>query len=66
MLLKEVNFNRIRDEKPFEAVGLCIKADGKEYNGFIGEVLKTIPVSFAERVVKETRWFFNVYVIELM
>lgn len=32
---------------------------------FIGETLKSLPAEFADAEIKETRWFFNTFVIEL-
>jgi len=31
----------------------------------IGETLKTLPAEFADAEIKETRWFFDTFVIEL-
>lgn len=70
MKLKEFNFNSIKNR--FAIVGLVIKEEDaavwdkdKSYTGFIGEVLRAIPIEWAERDIKETRWFFNEFVIEL-
>lgn len=70
MKLKEFDFNSIKSR--FAIVGLTIKEDGamvtdkeRSYSGFIGEVLRAIPIEWAEREIKETRWFFNEFVIEL-
>jgi len=62
MKLKEFNFNDIKLVGP---TGLCIRKDGVNYEGFIGEVLNKIPIEFAELEIKETRWYFNIFVIEL-
>lgn len=64
MKLKEFNFNSIK--RPFGLTGLCIRKDGKNIEeGFIGEVLRKIPIEFADLEIKETRWFFDIFVIEL-
>ena len=63
MKLKEFNFNSIKNR--YSIVGLCIRKDGKNYTGFIWEVLEKIPIEFAELEIKETRWYFNEFVIEL-
>ena len=70
MKLKEFDFNSII--KPFGLTGLVIKEEGttfrdkgRHFEGFIGEVLKAIPIEWAEREIKETRWFFDEFVIEL-
>lgn len=72
MKLKEFNFNSVKPKSKFDIVGLVIKEEGaavwdknKSYSGFIGEVLNAIPIEWAEREIKETRWFFNEFVIEL-
>jgi hypothetical protein len=39
---------------------------GPWYEGAtIGETLKMLPTEFADAEIKETRWFFNTFVIEL-
>ena len=70
MKLKEFDFNSIKSR--FTIVGLVIKEEDaavwdkdKSNTGFIGEVLRAIPIEWAERDIKETRWFFNEFVIEL-
>ena len=63
MKLKEFNFNSIKNR--YSIVGLTIRKDGKNYTGFIWEVLEKIPIEFAEMEIKETRWYFNEFVIEL-
>lgn len=64
MKLRQFDFNSIKDRFPI--VGLSIRKDeGKWYTGTIGEVLLTIPEDFAEMEIKNTRWFFNEFVIEL-
>lgn len=66
MKLKEFNFNSI------PVRGLCIKEEGtittdkeKCFEGFIGETLRKIPIEWAEREIKETRFYFDIFVIEL-
>jgi hypothetical protein len=66
MKLKEFNFNTIMTR------GLCIKEEnafatdiGKSFEGFIGEVLRKIPIEWAEREIVDTRYFFDIFVIEL-
>ena len=66
MKLREFNFNSI------PVRGLCIMEEGaistdfdRSYEGFIGEVLRKIPIEWAEREIKETRYFFDMFVIEL-
>lgn len=66
MKLKEFNFNSIM------VCGLCIKEEDtvvtdkkKCFEGFIGEVLRAIPIEWAEREIKETRYYFDIFVIEL-
>ena len=64
MKLREFNFNSLKN--PYNITGLCIRKDGENIaEGFIGEVLRKIPIEFAELEIKETRWFFNIFVIEL-
>ena len=66
MKLREFNFNSI------PVRGLCIMEEGSSlvdkrrcYEGFIGDVLTAIPIEFAEREIKETRIYFDIFVIEL-
>ena len=66
MKLREFNFNSIWLR------GLCIKEEnasctdaGKCYEGFIGDVLRKIPIEWADREIKETRTYFDIFVIEL-
>lgn len=66
MKLREFNFNSI------PVRGLCIKEEGPTgmdvkrcFEGFIGEVLRAIPISWADREIKETRYYFDIFVIEL-
>lgn len=66
MKLREFNFNSIWLR------GLCIKEEGaittdkdRCYEGFIGEVLRAIPIEWADREIKETRTYFDIFVIEL-
>lgn len=64
MKLRQFNFNSIKNE--FQIVGLSIRKDeGKWYTGTIREVLRTIPKEFLEMEIKDTRWFFNEFIIEL-
>lgn len=70
MKLREFNFNNL---KAFRMCGLCIMEEGasvlnkdKCFEGItIGETLRKIPAEWAEREIKETRWFFNEFIIEL-
>ena len=66
MKLREFNFNSILVR------GLCIVEEGaistdkeRSFTGFIGEVLRAIPISWADREIKETRYYFDIFVIEL-
>ena len=72
MKLKNFNFNSIK--KPFGLTNLCIKEEGSTIfdkdkcfeEGSIGLTLKAIPKEWAEREIKETRWFFDTFIIELV
>lgn len=66
MKLREFNFNSIFVR------GLCVKEEGaiitdKErcFTGFIGEVLRKLPRSWADREIKATRYYFDEFVIEV-
>lgn len=60
MKLREVKFNDI------PARGISIFVDGKEIAcGFIGEVLRAIPIECAEYEIVSTNYFFDIYVIRL-
>lgn len=65
MKLKEFNFNSLKN--PMILTTLAIRmGDGAWYEGMtIGETLKSLPKYFAEAEIKETRWFFNTFIIEL-
>ena len=64
MKLREFNFNSLKN--PFTPTTLCVKDGGKSYEGLsIGDTLRMLPVELADREIKEARWFFNVFVIEL-
>lgn len=64
MKLREFNFNSIKRIVP---VNLAVRLDGgKWYEGCsIGETLEILPLHFADATIKETRWFFDTFVIEL-
>ena len=60
MKLREVKFNDI------PVPGLSIFVDGKEIAcGFIGEVLRKIPIECADYEIESTNYFFDIYVIRL-
>lgn len=66
MKLREFNFNSIFVR------GLCVMEEGststdrdKCYEGFIGDVLRKIPIEWADREIKDTRLFFDIFVIEV-
>ena len=71
MKLREFNFNSITGF--MRPTNLCIKTEGATLLDkdrcfeeiTIGETLKAIPIEWAEREIKETRWFFDTFVIEL-
>ena len=71
MKLKEFNFNYIK--RPFRLTNLCIKEEGSTVfdkdkcfeEMTIGLTLEAIPIEWAEREIKDTRWFFDTFVIEL-
>lgn len=59
--LGEFNFNELKGKY----IGLSIFVDGKEVAmGFIGEVLNKVAY-LADREIKETNGFFDVFVIRL-
>lgn len=60
MTLHEVKFNDI------PVHGLSIFVDDKEIAcGFIGEVLRQIPIECADYEIVSTNFFFDIYVIRL-
>lgn len=70
MKLREFNFNSIK--RPFGLTGLSIRMEtspgqfGPWYQeATIGETLRKLPKEFADAEIKETRWFFDTFVIEL-
>jgi hypothetical protein len=71
MKLKEFNFNSLKEERRLP--NLCImeecligRGPAKRYERLtIGETLMAIPIEWAEREIKETRWYFDTFVIEL-
>ena len=70
MKLREFNFNSLKH--PFTLTNLSVRMEvspgqyGPWYEGAtIGETLKMLPTEFADAEIKETRWFFDIFVIEL-
>lgn len=71
MKLKEFNFNSLKDEG---CNHICIMEEcstvgkiSKRYEKLtIGETLEALPISWADREIKDTRWFFETFVIELV
>ena len=70
MKLREFNFNSLKS--PFRLTNLCVKEEGAKMGepGFyeeltIGETLRALPVDWADREIKDTRWFFDTFVIEV-
>lgn len=66
MKLREFNFNSIW------ARGLCVKEEGASvidkgrcFEGFIGETLRALPIEWADREIKDTRYYFDIFVIEV-
>ena len=60
MKLREFKFNDI------PVRGLSIFVDGKEIaSGFIGEVLREIPIECADYEIISTNYFFDIFVIRL-
>lgn len=70
MKLKEFDFNSIKRIGP---TNLCVMMEPKDIHDFseryeeltIGATLRALPIEWAEREIKETRWFFDTFVIEL-
>jgi hypothetical protein len=74
MKLREFSFSKLHDNIGWipgrssliiKEEGPCMFEDGKYFEGFIGEVLNAVPIEWADREIKETRWFFTSFVIEL-
>ena len=64
MKLREFKFNELKN--PLAPVNLCVKDGQRSYEECsIGETLRSFPRELADREIKETRWFFNTFVIEL-
>lgn len=64
MKLREFNFNSLKN--PLTPTTLCVKDGDKSYEGLsIGDTLRMLPVALSDREIKETQWFFNIFVIEL-
>lgn len=61
--LKDFNFNAI-DVYPVTGLAI-IDGDQKYENGGITETLKILPPHLAEAKIKDVRWYFNTFVIEL-
>lgn len=68
--LREFNFNSLKH--PFTPTNLAVRMEtgsnkfGPWYEGCsIGETLKMLPLIFADAEIKETRWYFNTFVVEL-
>lgn len=70
MKLREFNFNQLKSRGGL--VGLAVRREkspgyfGPWYEGLtIGETLSMLPKEFADAEIKQTRWFFNQFIIEL-
>lgn len=64
MKLREFKFNELKN--PLSLVNLCVKDGKHSYEECsIGATLRALPLELADREIKETRWFFNTFVIEL-
>ena len=65
MKLREFNFNSLK--RPGRLTGLSVRmGDGPWYDkGGIGDTLRALPLHFADATIRETRWFFDTFVIEL-
>lgn len=64
MKLREFNFNSLKN--PFGLTNLCVIDGNHKYEECsIGDTLRSLPLELAERRIKETRWFFDTFVIEL-
>ena len=64
MKLREFNFNSLKN--PFARTNLFVMDGRASYEGVsIGDTLRMLPLELADRKIKETRWFFNTFVIEL-
>ncbi len=70
MKLREFNFNSLK--RPFKLTNLAVRMETSpgQYGPWyeeptIGETLKALPAEFADAEIKETRWFFDTFVIEL-
>jgi hypothetical protein len=64
MKLREFKFNDLKHKSP-PALGLSIHLGEKKYTGFIGEVLKEIPLEFADYEIENESQYFDIYVIHL-
>lgn len=64
MKLREFNFNTLKN--PFRLTNLCVIDGTYKYEKCsIGDTLRSLPLDLADRKIKETRWFFDTFVIEL-
>lgn len=70
MKLREFDFNQLKH--PFAITNLAVRMEinpgqyGPWYEEIsVGETLKKLPDGWENAEIKETRWFFNTFVIEL-
>lgn len=64
MRLREFDFNSLKN--PIIPTTLCVKDGDTQYEGTtIGETLRMLPLTLADREIKEAHWFYNVFVITL-
>lgn len=64
MKLREFEFNDLKN--PIAPVTLCVKDGKRSYEECsIGETLRSLPRELADREIKETRWAFNRFAIEM-
>lgn len=65
MKLRDFDFNSLKN--PFRLINLAVRMEnGPWYEGpTISKTLKMLPLIFADAEIKETRWFFDTFIIEL-
>jgi hypothetical protein len=65
MKLKDFDFGSITRASPLANLAIRM-GEGKFYEeSTVGKTLQSLPSYFADAEIKETRWFFSTFVIEL-
>lgn len=70
MKLREFNFNELK--YPFTPTTIAVRMETEPFRYgpwhedlTIGDTLRMLPPEFSDAEIKNTRWYFNIFIIEL-